>query len=133
MLTLLLALAEPAAAGAAPGPIEGLKDTFVHFGVEPKFLVMQIVSFLILFGILYKFGIKPTIATPAVIRAMSFLFCASGRYRSNKVKSDDSSSPGIGGEIDEPDLSLCLSSSIVVLVTMSIPGSDADSEVLQQG
>jgi F-type H+-transporting ATPase subunit b len=63
MLTLLLALAEPAVAGAAPGPIEGLKDTFVHFGVEPKFLVMQIVSFLILFGVLYKFGIKPTIAT----------------------------------------------------------------------
>jgi F-type H+-transporting ATPase subunit b len=63
MLTLLLAVTEPAAAGAAPGPIEGLKDTFVHFGVEPKFLVMQIVSFLILFGVLYKFGIKPTIAT----------------------------------------------------------------------
>src|SRR3954469_6143481 len=63
MLTLLLALAEPPAAGAAPGPIEGLKDTFVHFGVEPKFLVMQVISFLILFGVLYFFGIKPTIAT----------------------------------------------------------------------
>jgi F-type H+-transporting ATPase subunit b len=64
MLTHLLALAEPAAHGAAaPGVVEGLKDTFVHFGVEPKFLVMQIVSFLILFGVLYWFGIKPTIAT----------------------------------------------------------------------
>ena len=63
MLTLLLAVTEPAAHGAAPGPIEGLKDTFVHFGVEPKFLVMQIVSFLVLFGVLYWFGIKPTIAT----------------------------------------------------------------------
>ncbi|HEX7631812.1 MAG TPA: F0F1 ATP synthase subunit B [Lacunisphaera sp.] len=64
MLTLLLALAEPAAHGAAaPGPIEGLKDTFTHFGVEPKLLVMQIVSFLILFGVMYWFGIKPTIAT----------------------------------------------------------------------
>jgi F-type H+-transporting ATPase subunit b len=63
MLTLLLAVTEPAAHGAAPGPIEGLKDTFAHFGVEPKYLVMQIVSFLILFGVLYFFGIKPTIAT----------------------------------------------------------------------
>ncbi len=62
MLNLLLAVTEPAAHGAA-GPLEGLKDTFVHFGVEPKYLVMQIVSFLILFGVLYKFGIKPTIAT----------------------------------------------------------------------
>ena len=63
MLNLLLAVTEPAAHGAAPGPLESLKDTFVHFGVEPKFLVMQIVSFLILFGVLYQFGIKPTIAT----------------------------------------------------------------------
>ena len=63
MLIPLLALTEPAAHAAAPGPIEGLKQTFMHFGVEPKFLVMQVVSFLILFGVLYKFGIKPTIAT----------------------------------------------------------------------
>ena len=62
MLNLLLAVAEPAATGAA-GPLEGLKDTFMHFGVEPKYLVMQVISFLILFGVLYKFGIKPTIAT----------------------------------------------------------------------
>jgi F-type H+-transporting ATPase subunit b len=33
------------------------------FGIEPKYIVMQVVSFLILFGVLYKFGIKPTIAT----------------------------------------------------------------------
>ncbi len=63
MLTTLLALAEPAAHAAEAGPIEGLKQTFTHFGVEPKYLVMQVVSFLILFGVLYKFGIKPTIAT----------------------------------------------------------------------
>jgi len=63
MLTLLLAVTEPAAHAADAGPIEGLKQTFVHFGVEPKFLVMQIVSFLILFGVLYKFGIKPTLST----------------------------------------------------------------------
>jgi len=62
MLNLLLAVTEPAAPAAA-GPIEGLKQTFTHFGVEPKFLVMQIISFLILFGVLYWFGIKPTIAT----------------------------------------------------------------------
>jgi F-type H+-transporting ATPase subunit b len=63
MLTLLLAVTEPAATAGAGGPIEGLKQTFTHFGVEPKYLVMQVVSFLILFGVLYKFGIKPTIAT----------------------------------------------------------------------
>lgn len=62
MLTLLLATADTVHAADA-GPIEGLKQTFLHFGVEPKFLVMQIVSFLILFGVLYQFGIKPTIAT----------------------------------------------------------------------
>ena len=61
MLTLLLAVTEPAAHAAEAGPIEGLKQTFAHFGVEPKFLVMQVISFLILFGVLYWFGIKPTI------------------------------------------------------------------------
>ncbi len=60
MLIPLLAAAE---AAAPAGPIEGLKETFVHFGVEPKYLVMQVISFLILFAVLYKFGIKPTIAT----------------------------------------------------------------------
>jgi F-type H+-transporting ATPase subunit b len=34
-----------------------------QFGLEPKYVVMQVISFLILFGVLYKFGIKPTIAT----------------------------------------------------------------------
>ena len=34
-----------------------------QFGLEPKFVIMQVVSFLILFGVLYWFGIKPTIAT----------------------------------------------------------------------
>ncbi|MBL9216293.1 MAG: F0F1 ATP synthase subunit B [Opitutaceae bacterium] len=62
MLNLLLATVEPAHATEA-GPIEGLRQTFVHFGVEPKYLVMQVISFLILFGVLYKFGIKPTIST----------------------------------------------------------------------
>ena len=64
MLNLLLATVESTAHTAeAASPLEGLKQTFVHFGVEPKYLVMQVISFLILFGVLYKFGIKPTIAT----------------------------------------------------------------------
>lgn len=33
------------------------------FGLEWKYIVVQVISFLILFGVLYKFGIKPTIAT----------------------------------------------------------------------
>ncbi len=53
MLPLLLAATE---AAAHPGMIE-------KFGIEPKFIIMQVVSFLILFVVLYKFGIKPTIAT----------------------------------------------------------------------
>jgi len=34
-----------------------------QFGLEPKYVIMQVISFLILFGVLYKFGIKPTIST----------------------------------------------------------------------
>jgi F-type H+-transporting ATPase subunit b len=33
------------------------------FGLEWKYIVIQVISFLILFGVLYKFGIKPTVAT----------------------------------------------------------------------
>jgi F-type H+-transporting ATPase subunit b len=33
------------------------------FGIEPKYIVMQVVSFPDRSGVLYKFGIKPTIAT----------------------------------------------------------------------
>ena len=62
MLTLLLATVESAPA-AESGPIAGLKQTFEHFGVEPKLILFQLISFLILFGVLYKFGIKPTVAT----------------------------------------------------------------------
>lgn len=56
MLPLLLAVTEAAGHAAEPGMI-------AKFGIEPKYIVMQVVSFLILFGVLYKFGIKPTIAT----------------------------------------------------------------------
>jgi len=62
MLTLLLATVESAPA-AESGPVAGLKQTFEHFGVEPKLVLFQLISFLILFAVLYKFGIKPTIAT----------------------------------------------------------------------
>jgi F-type H+-transporting ATPase subunit b len=57
MLPLLIATAEAAQhAASEAGIVE-------KFGIEPKFVLMQIVSFLILFGVLYKFGIKPTVAT----------------------------------------------------------------------
>jgi len=53
MLPLLFAVTEAAhEAGVAE-----------KFGLEWKFVVLQVISFLILFGVLYKFGIKPTIAT----------------------------------------------------------------------
>ena len=61
-MTLPLFLAAEVHA-AAPGPIESLKETFGHFGVEPKFILFQLISFLIVLGVLYKFGIKPVVAT----------------------------------------------------------------------
>ena len=63
MLNLLLATVESTSASSEGGPIESLRQTFVHFGVEWHYVVWQVVSFLILFGVLYKFGIKPTIST----------------------------------------------------------------------
>jgi F-type H+-transporting ATPase subunit b len=57
MLLLLIATAEAAQRAAGePSIVE-------KFGIEPKFVLMQIISFLILFGVLYRFGIKPTVAT----------------------------------------------------------------------
>jgi len=53
MLPLLLAVTE---AASEIGIIE-------KFGLDWKYVAMQTFSFLILFGVLYKFGIKPTIAT----------------------------------------------------------------------
>ncbi|MET0263803.1 MAG: F0F1 ATP synthase subunit B [Rariglobus sp.] len=55
MLPLFLAVTE-AVQHSEPGMIE-------KFGIEPKYVIMQVVSFLILFAVLYFFGIKPTIAT----------------------------------------------------------------------
>ncbi|MBI3887242.1 MAG: F0F1 ATP synthase subunit B [Opitutae bacterium] len=56
MMPFLLATAEAAHAAVAPSLTE-------QFGIEPKFVLMQMVSFLILFGTLYKFAIKPTLST----------------------------------------------------------------------
>ena len=61
MMPLLLAAATEHA--EASGPIEGLRQTFEHFGVEPKLILFQLISFLIVLVVLYKFGIKPVTAT----------------------------------------------------------------------
>ena len=55
--SLFLAVAE--AHGAVAGPAE--PSIVEKFGVEWQYVVFQGISFLILFGVLYKFGIKPTI------------------------------------------------------------------------
>lgn len=57
MSPLLFAAVE--AAHAAPAETDMIKT----FGIEWHYIVWQIASFLILFGVLYKFGIKPTVAT----------------------------------------------------------------------
>ena len=56
MLPLFIAVTEAAHAAGEPSIVE-------KFGIEPKYVVMQVVSFLILFAVLYFFGIKPTVAT----------------------------------------------------------------------
>ncbi len=57
MLPLLFATVEAAThAAAEPGVAE-------RFGLEWKYVITQVFSFLILFGVLYKFGIKPTLST----------------------------------------------------------------------
>jgi F-type H+-transporting ATPase subunit b len=61
-MTLPLLIAAEAHAAAA-GPIESLGETFGHFGVELKFVLLQLVSFLIVLAVLYKFAIKPVTAT----------------------------------------------------------------------
>ncbi|MEX2045080.1 MAG: F0F1 ATP synthase subunit B [Opitutus sp.] len=54
-MTLPILLAA-AAHAAQPGISE-------RFGLEPKYIVMQVISFLIVLAVLYKFGIKPVTAT----------------------------------------------------------------------
>jgi F-type H+-transporting ATPase subunit b len=56
-MTLPLFLAAAAAAhGAEPSIPE-------RFGLEPKYIIIQVVSFLIVLFVLYRFGIKPVTAT----------------------------------------------------------------------
>ncbi len=62
-MTLPLFLAAAAETAASGGPIENLRQTFQHFGVEPKYVIWQLVSFVIVLFVLYKFGIKPVTAT----------------------------------------------------------------------
>lgn len=57
MLSLFLATTEAAHAAAGEASI------VEKFGIEWHYVVWQIASFLILFVVLYKFGIKPTVAT----------------------------------------------------------------------
>ncbi len=54
-MTLPLFLAAAAASAEASIP--------ERFGLEPKYIIMQVISFLIVLFVLYKFGIKPVTAT----------------------------------------------------------------------
>ena len=56
MIPAILAAAEPATAA-------GGENMLVQFGIEPVLLAMQLISFAILAGVLYKFMIKPVLAT----------------------------------------------------------------------
>jgi F-type H+-transporting ATPase subunit b len=56
MLSLFLATTEAAHAAGEASIVE-------KFGIEWHYVVWQIASFLILFAVLYFFGIKPTVAT----------------------------------------------------------------------
>lgn len=55
-MTLPLLLAAVEAHAAEPGIIE-------KFGLDWKYVVIQAISFLIVLGVIYKYGIKPTIST----------------------------------------------------------------------
>jgi F-type H+-transporting ATPase subunit b len=55
-MTLPLFLAALEAHAAEPGLVE-------KFGLEPRYILFQAISFLIVMGVLYRFAIKPTIAT----------------------------------------------------------------------
>jgi F-type H+-transporting ATPase subunit b len=58
MMPLLIAAAAPAAHSAGAG-----ENMLQQFGIEPVFLIMQLVSFGILAFVLYRFMIKPVLAT----------------------------------------------------------------------
>jgi F-type H+-transporting ATPase subunit b len=56
MLPLFIAATDAAHAAGEASIVQ-------KFGIEWQYVVWQVASFLILFAVLYKFGIKPTIAT----------------------------------------------------------------------
>jgi F-type H+-transporting ATPase subunit b len=58
MIPLLLAAATPAAHAS-----DGEENLLQQFGIEPTFLIMQVISFGILAYILYRFMIKPILVT----------------------------------------------------------------------
>lgn len=58
MLTAFLASASEAASGANP-----LTDIQRQFGIEASYVGMQLISFIILAAVLYRFGIRPILAT----------------------------------------------------------------------
>jgi F-type H+-transporting ATPase subunit b len=62
-MTLPLLLAAVGETAVPSSPIESLRQTFEHFGVEPKYVLFQLISFLIVLSVLYKFGIKPITTT----------------------------------------------------------------------
>ncbi len=55
-MTLPLLIAAAVETAATPGPLG-------RFGLEPKYVVMQVISFLVVLFVLYKFAIKPVTAT----------------------------------------------------------------------
>lgn len=55
-MTLPLLIAAAVQQAADPGIVE-------RFGLETKYIVMQMISFLVVLVVLYKFGIKPVTAT----------------------------------------------------------------------
>src|SRR4051812_28919207 len=61
-MTLPLFLAAEAHA-AAPGLAESMGETFGHFGVELKYILLQLVNFLVVLAVIYKFAVKPVTAT----------------------------------------------------------------------
>lgn len=62
MFALLAAAVETTAAHAEAVQSSGAAELIHRFGIQPKYVVMQFVSFAILATVLYKFGIKPTLA-----------------------------------------------------------------------
>lgn len=63
MFTVLLASATEAVASEENPLVKAAHDVQQQFGIEPKFVLMQFLSFAILAIVLYRFGIRPLLAT----------------------------------------------------------------------